>query len=201
MPVSKSDLILIREIKAGESLAWQALVKKYQGRLLGFFKTRVADRSIHEDLVQETFVGLMVSLPNFREEEPLESYLFSIASFKLIDYYRRVGRQKTGDLASNGSGEAESFSDMPDDLRQVSSLMQSQERRDHEQAWLRKVLSEMINDWRAKGDFRRIKCLELIFVKGWPNRQVADYLRMSEPAVAGFKFQALARLRDKAPGR
>lgn len=197
MAISQSDRLLISQIRSGEPDAWKSLVQKYEGRLLAFVEARIRDRATCEDLVQETFVGFMISLPNFQEDQDLEAYLFTIASHKLIDQYRRTGRRQVEQITPSDSGSG-GWNEMPDDLRQVSSLLQSQERRESEQEWLTATLGEMLRDWLAKGDYERVKCLELIFVKGWPNKKVAEALGMSEPAVAGIKFQALARLKQKA---
>ncbi len=64
---------------------------RYEGRLLGYVARRVSDRASAEDLVQETFLGFLTSLPNFDAAQPLEGYLFSIAAHKLTDLMRREG--------------------------------------------------------------------------------------------------------------
>ena len=38
-------------------------------------------------------------------------------------------------------------------------------------------------------------------MKAWPNKKVAEELGLTEQAVAGIKFQALARLKQKAQAR
>lgn len=45
------------------------------------------------------------------------------------------------------------------------------------------------------GRLAEIECAELLFVRGWPNKQVAAALDISEQAVANTKFDFLARLR------
>ena len=77
--------------------------RAYEGRLLGYVARRVADRAAAEDLVQETFLGFLTSLPNFDAAQPLEGYLFSIAAHKLTDMMRREGRRPTLPLASDDS--------------------------------------------------------------------------------------------------
>ena len=197
---SQSDRFMIRQIREGDADAWRSLVEKYQGRLLAFVEARIRDKATCEDLVQDTFVGLMVSLPNYRDDQDLEAYLFTIASHKLIDQYRRMGRRHVEQLSSSDSGTG-GWNEMPDDLRQVSSMLHSQELREEEHEWLKRTLGEILHEWIAKADYERIRCLELIFVKAWPNKKVAEELGLTEPAVAGIKFQALARLKQKAQAR
>ena len=197
---SQSDRFMIRQIREGDADAWRSLVEKYQGRLLAFVEARRRDKATCEDLVQDTFVGLMVSLPNYRDDQDLEAYLFTIASHKLIDQYRRMGRRHVEQLSSSDSGTG-GWNEMPDDLRQVSSMLHSQELREEEHEWLKRTLGEILHEWIAKADYERIRCLELIFVKAWPNKKVAEELGLTEQAVAGIKFQALARLKQKAQAR
>src|SRR5246127_777605 len=92
MMPSDSDRLLIQQIRAGEPKAWEQLIARYEGRLLAFAERRLRDRAASEDVVQEAFVGFLNSLPNFDENRELQTYLFTIASHKLTDYLRRIGR-------------------------------------------------------------------------------------------------------------
>src|SRR5437588_3899821 len=89
---SESDRLLVQQIRQGDSGAWEHLIARYEGRLLAFVDRRIHDRAASEDIVQETFVGFLNSLPNFDETRELQTYLFTIASYKLTDYLRRIGR-------------------------------------------------------------------------------------------------------------
>src|SRR6516165_1925564 len=89
---SETDRLLIQQIRQGDSRAWDDLISRYEGRLLAFVDRRLHDRAASEDVVQETFVGFLHSLPNFDEKRELQTYLFSIASYKLTDHLRRAGR-------------------------------------------------------------------------------------------------------------
>ena len=89
----EADSLLIRRIREGDTDAWYELIARFEGRLLAFVESRTRHRSAAEDLVQETFIGFLTSLPNFDGRRPLEGYLFSIAAHKLIDYLRREGRR------------------------------------------------------------------------------------------------------------
>src|ERR671924_2434420 len=89
---SESDRLLVQQIRGGDSRAWETLIARYEGRLLAFVQRRVRDRQAAEDILQETFVGFLNSLPNFDERRELQTYLFTIASHKLTDHLRRSGR-------------------------------------------------------------------------------------------------------------
>src|SRR5213080_4205423 len=89
---SETDRLLIQQIREGDPRAWDDLIARYEGRLLAFVQRRLKDRAASEDVVQETFIGFLTSLPNFDESRELQTYLFTIASYKLTDQLRRLGR-------------------------------------------------------------------------------------------------------------
>src|SRR6266436_1005607 len=89
---SEGDRLLVQQIRQGDARAWDGLIARYEGRLLAFVDRRLHDRPASEDVVQETFVGFLHSLPNFDDKRELQTYLFTIASYKLTDHLRRTGR-------------------------------------------------------------------------------------------------------------
>jgi RNA polymerase sigma-70 factor (ECF subfamily) len=195
---SESDQLLIERIRAGETAAWDELIARFEGRLTAYIDSRTRSRATSEDLVQETFIGFLTSLPNYDKRRPLESYLFSIAAHKLTDHLRREGRRPTLPLvpdASSGSDWEPAGSARP-----ASSIARSGERRRLEEDALAAVLGEQIEQWKKQGQWDKIKCAELLFIRGWPNKEVADRLDISEQAVANYKFEFLAKLRSAIRG-
>ena len=59
------DALLVRRIREGDADAWNELIARFEGRLLAYVESRTRIRSAAEDLVQETFIGFLTSLPNF----------------------------------------------------------------------------------------------------------------------------------------
>jgi RNA polymerase sigma-70 factor, ECF subfamily len=189
---AQSDQLLVARIRDGEADAWNELIARFEGRLLAFVEGRLGRRSAGEDVVQETFLGFLNSLPNFEDSRPLESYLFSIAAHKLTDFLRREGRRPTLPLATGTSGHDW---EPPAGGRAVSSIARSGERRGLEEKALVQALSEQLERLRGRREWQKLQCLELLFVRGGANRDVARQLKMSEQQVANFKFEFLARLR------
>jgi RNA polymerase sigma-70 factor, ECF subfamily len=190
---TESEKLLIRQIRQGDNRAWEQLINQYEGRLLAFAIRRVRDRASAEDIVQESFIGFLNSLPNFDEKRELQTYLFTIASYKVTDYLRRSGRRpaQTGDEAAERMGEKSD-----DRQRAASSLARSRERVELESNAISRAMKLMIDGWRDRGEYSRIQCLELIFVKGWPNKEVARFLEISEQQVANYRFAAMKKLSE-----
>ncbi len=51
-----------------------------------------------------------------------------------------------------------------------------------------------MDKWRAKGEWEKLRCAELLLVAGQPKKQVAAALGWSEQSVANLKFDLLERL-------
>lgn len=193
MPASESDVLLIERVRAGEADAWNELIARFEGRLLAFVESRLRDRAASEDVVQETFIGFLTSLPNYDVHRPLESYLFSIAAHKLTDHLRREGRRPTLPLA--GASSSHDDWEPPGSQRPASSIARSGERRHLEEIALVQALSQLLAHWRSRGDWDKVRCAELLFVRGAANKDAAVQLGLSEQTVANHKFEFLAKLR------
>ena len=204
LTTSNSDTLLISRICAGEADAWNEFIARYEGRLLGFVARRVAHRAAAEDLVQETFLGFLNSLPNYDPDQSLEGYLFSIAAHKLTDLLRHEGRRPTMPLVTDESSDGWQPTGAPstaDRGRRASSIIRSRERHGLEETALVSALREMIAHWRRRGQWERLQCIELLWVRGWSNKDVAARLGISEQSVANYKFETIARLRAAVRGQ
>jgi RNA polymerase sigma-70 factor (ECF subfamily) len=189
----QSDTLLVGRIRDGQPDAWSELIDRFEGRLLAFVESRLRNRSASEDVVQESFIGFLTSLPNYDTSRPLEGYLFSIAAHKLTDHMRREGRRPTLPLASGSTSPAEW--DLPSPQRAASSIARSGERRRLESTALVDAIGAQLRRWRQQGDWEKIKCVELLFVRGLANKVAAGHLNISEQTVANHKFDFLAKLR------
>lgn len=192
------EQLLVERISQGDERAWEDLIARYEGRLLAFVESRLRNQGVSEDIVQETFVGFLNSLPNYDRRRPLESYLFTICAFKLTDYLRREGRRPTISLTPHSSSAAASspWQIVSSGQRGASSLARSVERKQLEEQALVQALSDQIDKWRQRGDWVKLKCIELLFVVGTGNKEVAELLKLTEQQVANFKFDFIARTKS-----
>lgn len=190
----ETDGLLVERIREGDGDAWSDLITRYEGRLLAFAESRLRRRAASEDVVQETFVGFLTSLPNFDGRRPLEGYLFSICAHKLTDYLRREGRRPALPLSAGATTSGGAW-ELPGSDRAASSIARSGERRGLEETAMATALSEQVARWKERGDWVKLQCIELLFVRGRANKQVAKDLNITEQQVANFKFDFLARMR------
>ncbi|MGQ0636307.1 MAG: RNA polymerase sigma factor [Planctomycetaceae bacterium] len=194
MAADEAIRLLVARIRSGDKNAWADCIAQFEGRLLAYVDSRLRDRAASEDVVQETFLGFLVGLPNYDDRTPLESFLFAIAAHKLTDALRRMGRRPALPWLAGESSAG--LWEPAGRERAASSVARSGERQHRERQALHDALTTLISQWQAAGEFERLKCIELLFVLGWSNKQVARALSLSEQAVANHKHFAVAKLRD-----
>jgi RNA polymerase sigma-70 factor, ECF subfamily len=191
---TESDRLLIARVRKNDQAAWAELDKRYRGRLTAYVRRRLKDHASVEDVVQETFIGFSNSLVNYDDKRDLQTWLFTIAAHKVTDQLRKMGRlrYKTG-----SESDDEVIIESPDERqRGASSLARSAERRESEEDALGQALRDLVRDFQSKGEWSKVMALELLYVKGWGNAEVAARLKRSEQDIANLKFQAKKRLHD-----
>ncbi len=188
---------LIDAIQAGEESAWRTLIDQYEGRLLAYVFRRLHDRSVSEDIVQETLIGFLVSLPNYDRRRRLENYLFSICGYKLTDHLRKTGRRPTLPLYGRGGTGEGTTNELPiaGRGRGASSIARSAERVELEQHVVAAAIADQIAHWRESGNYTKLQAIELLFVAGRSNLEVAKRLDLTQQQVANLKSDFLIRIK------
>ncbi len=188
-----TDRLLVDRIREGDGDAWGELIERYEGRLLAFVESRLGRRVAAEDIVQDAFIGFLTSLPNYDGRRPLESYLFSICAYKLTDHLRREGRRPA--IPFSAGADSSGDWELASSARGASSIARSGERRNLEEKAIVEALRQQVARWKERSDWSKLRCIELLIVRGWANKDVAEELGISEQQVANFKFDFLARMR------
>ena len=73
-----SDANVVAALRGGDEAAFAALVDQYQGTLTRLAMLFVLDRAVAEDVVQETWLGLLRGLDQFEGRASLKTWLFRI---------------------------------------------------------------------------------------------------------------------------
>ena len=73
------DQELVRRVQRGDSTAFDALVRKYQHRIIGLIGRYIPDWSECQDVAQETFLRAYRALGNFRGDAQFYTWLHRIA--------------------------------------------------------------------------------------------------------------------------
>jgi len=136
------DLRMVR-LQEGEGLAFDEIVAAWQGPLFGFFLRNTRDRSLSEDLVQETLLRLYRAAWDYLPSGQFRGWLFRIARNLVIDQSRRASRdalvRRVQMKASTGDDDvADLLSLLPDDF--VSPVIQAS------QSELVEVVDELLEE-------------------------------------------------------
>lgn len=79
---SKGGLRLTEAIRDGDESAFSILVERHHSALLRLAMAHVSDRSIAEEVVQETWIGVMEGLDRFEGRSSLKTWIFRILTNK-----------------------------------------------------------------------------------------------------------------------
>ena len=72
-----------------DKLQKELLAKKFRKRLMNFVLTKIDNLEDAEEIVQDTLIGAWDSLPRFRGESELFTFVASITRHEVADFYRR----------------------------------------------------------------------------------------------------------------
>lgn len=79
MGSNETDKMLVARVQKGDKTAYDALVLKYQSRIVNLVSRFVRNQSDALDVTQEAFLKAYRALPNFRGESAFYTWLYRIA--------------------------------------------------------------------------------------------------------------------------
>lgn len=109
-----SDEALIAAYQSGRRDAFTALIERYRSELFHFLARFMGDRAAAEDIFQEAFLQVHLSVDSFETDKRFKPWLFTIAANKARDYMRKRARRPAAplDAPMGGDAEAGSFVDL-----------------------------------------------------------------------------------------
>jgi len=161
-----SDNDLLQRHLDGDRQAFAALTERYRKEVYVFLAHFTGDRTLAEDVFQETFLQLHLSAATFDVKRPLKPWLFTIAANKARDALRKRGRRQMAPLDARiggPDGEAGTYADlMPADVPAPLENLLNQERR--------QVVQDMVGQLPDK--LRTV--LVLAYFNGMPYNEIAE---------------------------
>ncbi|MCH7694887.1 MAG: RNA polymerase sigma factor RpoE [Proteobacteria bacterium] len=79
MTSNETDLRLVKRVQQGDKTAFDALVLKYQSRIVNLVSRFVRNQADALDVTQDTFLKAYRALPNFRGDSAFYTWLYRIA--------------------------------------------------------------------------------------------------------------------------
>jgi len=83
------DDTLMMRLRDGDGTAFEALVSRHQGPLIGFFNRQLRDWQLAEDLCQEMLVKIYNTAESYLPQNMFKAWLYRAARNLLIDTKRR----------------------------------------------------------------------------------------------------------------
>lgn len=118
MSEQAADLQLVERVKRGDKRAFDALVLKYERKVVKLVSRYVHDSSEAQDVAQEAFLKAYRALPNFRGDSAFYTWLYRISINTAKNYLVSQGRRPPS--ADVELSDAENY-DSADELRDYAS--------------------------------------------------------------------------------
>ena len=154
-----TDAELVTASRRGERAAFGALIERYQGVVCAVSYSRTGDRTLSEDVAQETFIAAWRQLDRLRETVKLRSWLCGIARNLARKARRKSDRELPleGEMIATGESPFDAVSDA------------------QSERVVREALSRVPETYREP--------LILFYCEGLTTREIADALDISEAAA------------------
>jgi len=94
---SFNDFELVKLFQAGQQKAFEAILKRYQQKVFTYIHIQVKNKTIANDIFQETFLKVLNSLRNnkYSHNGKLLAWIIRIAHNLIIDYFRKKSKMNT----------------------------------------------------------------------------------------------------------
>src|SRR5918996_880515 len=79
---NSEELRLLERLRRGDEAAFASLVDRHHGALIRLARAYVSNHSIAEEVVQETWIGVLEGLDRFEGRSSLKTWIFSILTNK-----------------------------------------------------------------------------------------------------------------------
>lgn len=95
------DDAVVRKAQLGDRRAFELIVEAYQVMVFNYVRRLVKDRTLAEDLTQEVFLRVYLSLPRFSFQAKFTTWLFQVTKNRVLDELRAQERRpRSADLSA-----------------------------------------------------------------------------------------------------
>ena len=163
-------------LKADDCQSFEVIYAQLAGRLYQYIYSRVRQRDISEEIVQEIFVSLWQKHHSTEIEQSVEAYLFGAAKFRILSYIRSESVRRNY-AKSFSAFAATQFDNSVEESIDVSDLEQS--------------ISRSIASLPQKCQ----TAFKLSRIEHQPIAKIARQMNISRRTVENYLSQALRHLR------
>jgi RNA polymerase sigma-70 factor (ECF subfamily) len=204
---SSDDTAIVAALRRGDEAAFASLIERYHGTLLRLARLYVRDAAAAEDVVQETWLGLLKGLERFEGRASLKTWLFRILMNRARTRAARAARVVPFSLLQNWEARRPAHAVDPDRFRPGDDprwaghwlLAPSAEDMPEE----RLLADELHEQVRAALDTLPPAQREVVLlrdVEGWPSDEVCQALNLSEVNQRVLLHRGRSRVRAALEG-
>ena len=89
------DRDLVQRIQNGDIAAFTEIYDKYIDKIYMFCFRNIGNQQEAEDVAQDVFVEAMKSIKNFKYRSQFRTWLYQVARYHIMDYWRKMYKSKT----------------------------------------------------------------------------------------------------------
>ena len=175
-----ADEVLVEEILAGRTEAFDLLYKRYIKRVYSFVDKRLHNRADTEETVQEVFINLLGSVGSFRGEAPFGAWVFGVTRRTVASRFKRK-QHPTVPLSDDDTTESPNHG-----LSQSPSPHENYEYQERLDQMAQVAMNELTSDQR--------ELFRLHHLQHHSIQNIARMLNKSEDSVKSNLYRARKRL-------
>lgn len=122
MDADATDEALMLAYGRGDGSAFEALYARHRGGLFRYLQRHLRQPALAEELFQDVWIRLIGARERYRPEAKFSTWLYQIASNRLTDHWRAIGRQ--GSFVEAGDERAEREPDPATPEREMTEFEQ-----------------------------------------------------------------------------
>jgi RNA polymerase sigma factor (sigma-70 family) len=104
---SRTDAALMLAYRVGEGAAFEALYARWRGPLYRYFLRQCGHAGQADELFQDVFMRVIGAAASYEPAAKFSTWLFRIAHNRLIDHWRKTGREPVDPLPSADDDDCE----------------------------------------------------------------------------------------------
>jgi len=187
LPVqSVTEDILLDQARSGHEQAFAQLVAMHSEKIIALAWRLVGQREIAEEIAQEAFLRLYRSLPGFRGESRIGTWLYRTVSRLAIDHLRREKLRRKFFFSRSENSE------QPDPLDLVAD-----DRASPQEQLLAREAGRRMQQVLEKLPARQKTVFVLRHMEGMPIREIAATLELKEGTVKAHLHRAVTQFRKE----
>jgi RNA polymerase sigma-70 factor (ECF subfamily) len=167
---------LVRRCLAGESVAWEEIVRLYNRRIYNLCYRFTNSPHNAEDLTQEVFIRVYRTLASYNiEKGAFTTWVTTLTRNLLVDHFRRSRQDRLTDSIDAGMGEEQDSPAVSDRLRDPGPSPADHLASQETQKLVRRALARLSPDLREAVILRDLQDMDY--------KEIAQVLRVPEGTV------------------